>query len=213
MPDTQGLDAFGRMAALAMDEVGRFDDRVALNWYLDDPRKAKFTFHDENGGFEVAGCERSQWFEIIASSNAQATFNVGACRQNARRVAELARAAGTATKKMLDRLLPSSAAKHPGRSKLEDALAYRRSELPGGRVGHTFAVMIIGHGIIMLHTAVVEDPKRRVTFAVQGEAHRLCGRYEAPPKPYDPSAFCPDTEKALLEVAASLARRDAASGR
>lgn len=204
VPDMEGLDEFGKTAALAMDSVGRFDERVILSWSMPAER---YPFHFPEGGRQSkVECEASQAFQIIAHSNVQASFNVGACSKDAKRVTAMAAASEAESKRLLDQLFGDRTGKPEERMKMERLLAYREAALAGGVTGQSFTTMIIGHGFLFVHTAVVHDPKRGISFVVQADVSSLCYQAQPDAKTLSPQ-LCQDTNKALMDIAADLARR------
>jgi len=194
------LGAFGRIAATALDDVGRFRPDFELGWMLP-PREPTF--------FDGVKCERAHQFHINREGVIEAEFAIGACKAEAGRIRDLAVATEKSTKDAVDRLMAKAERAKPGdREKLQKFVAFRKVPLAGGAAGYSFTLMWIGHGFGFTRGAVVHDPKRQVAYIVMADVSELCG-YSLPegmsPKP---SPFCPDTGKALLDVAAALARLD-----
>src|SRR5471032_2184174 len=141
------LDDFGQLAAAALDSVGHFDDRMALDWWRPG-RKRGFPFNGKSPGtFEGIDCEQVQEFHIVANANDQAQFNVGACKREETHVRDLAAAAETesANSGMVRQLLEG--AKPDARARIDRMLAYRKVALRGGMTGYAFTLVAVGHGI------------------------------------------------------------------
>ena len=202
---TEDLDAFGKKAAAALDSVGRFDERVALDW--EGPgSKSGFAFYGKGPrGFEKVECEEVQEFHIIAHAVAQAQFRVGACKREAARVRDLAAVAGKETAAFLEETAKD--AKPADHTKREKRFASQTVALGGGMTGYAFTVILVGHGVILMNSAVVYDRSRQIAFVVQADVAHLCGHNAPDGKPAIPNAFCPETNKAFLEAAADLAKR------
>jgi hypothetical protein len=156
-------------------------------------------------------CERAQEFHIVADETEQAYFAMGACKAEATRIRDFAVATEKATKETVD-YISANADRKPNsreREKLDSLVAFRKVRVAGGATGYSFTLV---QGMLgFIRGAVVHDPARQVAYIVMADVSQLCG-YSAPegrsPKP---SPFCPDTGKALLDVATALARRDARS--
>lgn len=205
LPDLSELDDFGKAAATALESVGRFGDRAVIDWWRP-ARKNGFAFPGKApGAFESVECERVQELHLVADANDVLQLNVGACKRDARRVRDLAAAAGEASAKSLERTLkgvdPDAVAK------LGRLLAHGKVPLAGGMTGDYFTMMWVGHGVGFVHEAVVYDPARDVAFIVMADVSQLCRHSSPDAKPFFPTVFCPDTGRALLDLAAELAKR------
>ncbi|MGZ5073930.1 MAG: hypothetical protein ACXWBL_12360 [Usitatibacter sp.] len=204
------LDDFGRIAASSMDSVGRFDERVVLDWWRP-RRKEGFGFYGKAlGEFERVDCEQVQEFHIVANANDQAQFNIGACKRDAAHVRDLAVAAEKASSGVIEEVF--KAAPPQDRAKVDRMIAYRKVALRGGMTGYSFTLILVGHGIVLVNEAVVYDPSRQIAFIVLGNVGLLCGHSTPEGKGTIETAFCPDTGKALLDVASELARRYVSPG-
>src|SRR5688500_3847811 len=202
LPDLSELDAFGKVAATALETAGRFGDRAVIDWWRP-ARKMGFAFPGKGpGGFESVECERVQELHLVASATEVMRLNVGACKREARRVRDLAAGAGEASARSLETLKGVD----PGAvAKLGRMLAHGKVPLADGMIGDYFAMMWIGHGVGFVHEAVVYGPARDVVFIVMAAVTQRCAHSSPGGKPFFPTVFCPETGKALLEVAAELA--------
>jgi hypothetical protein len=197
VPKIELLDDFGRTAALAVDDVAQFPEFI-LSWMTPPPKPQ----------FKGISCERTQSFEIVIRASQQAELAIGACKREAAKIRELAVAAEGEGRDVLATLLKD--AKPGDRARLDKVLGYRKVSLPGGMTGYAFAWVLVGHGVLFLHGAVVDVPARQEAYIVVGDFSQLCGPNGMDGKTGLKSRFCPDVGKALLDIAASLARRDGA---
>jgi hypothetical protein len=218
----EDLDDFGRLAAQALDSVGSFDpvtkadrddtklppldNRMLLDWWRPG-RKYDFPFYgDKPNAFIGVHCEQSQEFHIVANANDQAQFNIGVCKAEAVRARDLAVKSEAASKAVTDPLLNSVPAE--SKDKVGKMLVFRKVSLQGGMTGYAFTLVAVGHGVEFVNEALVFDPTRKLAFIVQGDVGQLCGHSMPDGKgPFAAKPFCTDTAKALLDVAADLARR------
>jgi hypothetical protein len=206
--NTETLDAFGRMAAQAVDDAARLDETVSLNWAvptpgLRPPRKPDFA------GMK---CERGQQFSIITKMTPQqeawseaGQLALGVCKAEAGKVRDFAVEAQKQGKTTLGQFL--AAAKPEDRAKLDKLISNKTVSLPGGATGYAFTMVLVGHGIMFMHGAVLHDPARQTSYIVLADVYGLCPQ-SADDKDYFHSALCPDTNKALLDIVTSLAKRD-----
>jgi len=202
------LDDFGKAAATALDTAGRLGERAIIDWWRPLLKKG-FGFPSKSpGGFDTVECERVQELHLVANSSEVMKVNLGACKREAKRVRDLAAGAGEASVKSLETTLKG--APPESLAKLRPMLAHGKVMLAGGMMtGYHFTIMWVGHGVGFVHAAVVYDPARDLAFIVMADVSQLCG-HNSPtpnPKPAFPTVFCPDTGKALLDVAADLAKR------
>jgi hypothetical protein len=196
------LDAFGRTAAQAVDDVARFDEKLSLNWSIGGRKP------------DIAGmkCERTQQFSIVTKMTPQqeawseaGQLALGVCKAEAGKVRDFAVEAQKQGKTTLDKFL--AAAKPEDSAKLEKLISNKTVSLPGGATGYSFTMVLVGHGIMLIHGAVLHDPARQTSYIVLADVSGLCPQ-SPDEKVFFPSAFCPDTGKALLDVVTNLAKRD-----
>jgi hypothetical protein len=205
---TETLDEFGRTAAQAVDDVARFNETLSLNWSVPTPGR-KPPPKPEFAGMK---CERAQQFSIITKMTPQqeawseaGQLALGICKAEAGKVRDFAVEAQKQGKTTLDKFL--AAAKPEDRAKLEKLVSNETVSLPGGATGYAFTMVLVGHGIMFMHGAVLHDPARQTSYIVLADVYGLCPQ-SPDDKDFFHSTLCPDTGKALLDVVTNLAKRD-----
>jgi hypothetical protein len=205
---TETLDEFGRTAAQAVDDAAQLNETVSLNWSVPTPGRNPPPKPD----FAGMKCERAQKFDIITKMTPQqdawseaGQLVLGVCKAEAGKVRDFAVEAQKQGKTTLDQFL--AAAKPEDRARLEKLVSNKTVALTGGATGYAFTMVLVGHGIMFMHGAVLHDPARQASYIVLADVYGLCPR-SPDDKDYFHSALCPDTGKALLDIVTNLAKRD-----
>jgi len=188
---------FAELAAKEIDEVVFFDPpRFALA----PGREGVFSFYGKGvNQFEEVRCEHSAAFEFIAMANQAGGLQVGICAREAKRVRELAAAAGPALEAVLGQLSQSGSRIEPS---VLAKLGWRHARHDGadGTQEHFFALIAIGHGVLSLPTFVLVARGARRAFVVQADTTKLCENYGLG----NQTPLCGDTRQALADIARRL---------
>ena len=163
-------------------------------------QETQFAFYGkELNTLEGLRCERQAGFEFVAQANLAGSIQVGVCMSEAKRVRALATTAPLA----LDRLL-AELPQIDAQQRLKAGLTVTRRSAANRTQEHAFPVIAVGHGFLVVHTAVLVTASGRHAIVVQADTHRLCDERNGLK---DKTALCRDTRQALIDIARRLEAR------
>ena len=144
-------------------------------------------------------CERQAAFEFVARANLVGHIQVGICASEAKRVRTLAVMAPRSLEALLAQMPDIDVEK---RRKL--GWTTTRAEGLNRTEEHAFPVVVIGHGVLAVQTAVIVSAGGRQAVVVQADTSKLCEEHYGLK---DKTALCRDTRQALMDIARRVEKR------
>ena len=193
-PDTQ----FASVVANEINAVAGFTPPEFTLSVRDDESHLAF-YGKEANRLDGVRCERQAAFEFVARANLVGHIQVGICASEAKRVRTLAVMAPRRSRRCSPRCPRStskSAASRAGRT--------TRTEGPNRTEEHAFPVVVIGHGVLAVQTAVIVVPAAGRRSWCRPTQHKLCEEHYGLK---DKTALCRDTRQALMDIARRVEKR------
>jgi hypothetical protein len=148
-------------------------------------------------GFRQATCATAVALHVISRGNQRGTLVAAICD----RAAELRWSDVCDAKAGVGRLLFALGGKEQDALGQMPILRPRHHKLRTGLEAHYFGVMLVGHGIGFLPTAVVTSPASRSAIVVQFQGDNFCAWGD------EPWQMCGDPQGTFMKMAVGLARR------
>lgn len=195
------LGEFESVAVIAFRQATHPDP---LQLRLGNPKPTSFELYGEHPGqYEEIVCERSVGFDILLNANVMGGISFGVCDREAQRVRKLVSVAKQNVDVMVAKISSSGGKIDPFELK-QRGWTYEKDAGPEQSVSHYFPVILIGHGIMFVSTAVMFSEKADKAVIVQVNGMNLCDNVRAL---QSQTVLCSDPKGAVKDIAQRLSKR------
>lgn len=201
---TLGWNDFEVEIAAAIDKVALFDAPRFFPVRERREGRISFSLDSAHGSTnEKVECERSVSYLLIFDRNQAGGIHVAICKHHAKEIAGGMQMAQREAAKELGKFLESgpgsSGNRKPGLTKeqlVRFGLVLKEGTGPRGAKIHYFPLIAVGHGVLLIPTAVLISRNQDQVILVQADVTRLCepsGRAKISP-------LCRNVGKAMIEI-------------